>query len=106
MVDHTILLSKLDRFGIRGSANQWFRTYLNNRYQRVETSYYNKNNNQIEQYMSTFKKVQCGVPQGSILGPLLFVLYINDVNMFLPFNPHVVLYADDTNFLIKVIRIM
>ena len=89
-IDHTILLNKLERYGIRGVANSWLTSYLSNRYQFVE-------HNQIS---SQRLKIRCGVPQGSILGPTLFILYINDmykVSNKLKF----ILFADDTNILIS-----
>ena len=84
-VDHKILLSKLQCYGIRGLALKWIKSYLSNRRQYV---CYNNSN-------SEFKEIKCGVPQGSILGPLLFILYINDmcgVSKLL----HIILFADDT----------
>ena len=85
-VDHNILLSKLQCYGVRGLALEWIQSYLSNRRQYV---CYNNSN-------SEFKEIKCGVPQGSILGPLLFILYINDmcdVSKLL----HIILFADDTN---------
>ena len=68
-IDHTILINKLQCYGVRGSACNWFVSYLQNRKQYVE---YNKTE-------SDYKEISCGVPQGSILGPILFILYINDI---------------------------
>ena len=85
-VDHKILLSKLEIYGIRGTPLKWFTSYLSQRQQQVKCN----------GMLSTLKFIKYGVPQGSILGPLLFLIYINDlpnVSSIL----HIVLFADDTN---------
>ena len=85
-VDHVILLQKLSVYGVRGNALSLFESYLKNRRQFVT---YNG-------VLSDTKILQCGVPQGSILGPLLFLIYINDLaNVCTSSFP--ILFADDTN---------
>ena len=85
-VDHSILIEKLYHYGIRGTANKWSCSYLMNRYQYVTINGTN----------SDFMNVLCGVPQGSILGPILLILYINYMcNVSTLLKP--ILFADDTN---------
>ena len=85
-VDHSILIEKINHYGIRGTANTWICSYLMNRYQYVTINGTN----------SDYMNVLCGVPQGSILGPILFILYINDMcNVSTLLKP--ILFADDTN---------
>ena len=85
-VNHRILLSKLEHYGVRGCALEWFRSYLSDRKQYVSVNGSN----------SDLLSITCGVPQGSVLGPLLFLIYINDLpnaSKKLTFY----LFADDTN---------
>ena len=84
-ISHSILLKKLYSYGIRGTAHKWFTSYLTDRTQYVA----------FDGHTSEILKIKCGVPQGSILGPLLFIIYVNDMcNVSeLLFK---VLYADDT----------
>ena len=91
-INHDILLSKLYRYGIRGNPLRWFENYLYNRNQVFK----------IGDTISSSQTIICGIPQGSTLGPLLFLLYINDLpncSSKLSFR----ILADDINMFIKVI---
>ena len=67
-VDHEILISKLAKYGITGIENNWFKSYLTNRSQYCS----------IDGQVSDIMEIECGIPQGSCLGPLLFIIYLND----------------------------
>ena len=91
--NHKILLKKLHYYGIRGTALAWFESYLSNRQQYVKIG--------IEK--SNPALVKCGVPQGSILGPMLFFIDINDLNDIVN-KSRIIMFADDTNmFFFQVI---
>ena len=89
-VNHEILLYKLDHYGIRGPALKLIKNYLTNRKQFVK----------IGKNKSELRLISCGVPQGSVLGPLLFILYINDLHKACS-TGNIRIFADDTNVFFK-----
>jgi len=96
-IQHSILLDKIYHYGIRGLAHTWIKNYLSNRQQFVSTNGLN----------SSKQTIKFGVPQGSVLGPLLFLLYINDITNIDP-SLKIKLFADDTNLFLynKDIKIL
>ena len=86
--DHSILINKLQYYGVTGMSLYWFQSYLSDRKQYVQ---YKDSN-------SSFSSITTGVPQGSILGPLLFIIYMNDISSVTK-NFHFTLYADDTSLI-------
>ena len=89
MVDHNILLRKLEHYGIRGVCLSWFQSYLSNRQQYVA----------VDNCASEKHTLKYAVPQGSILGPTLFILYINDLPNIDRFTEYI-FFADDANLII------
>ena len=87
-IDHSILIHKLEYYGIKGTSLKWFTSYLTNRKQYV----------QFNNETSSSNLISTGVPQGSILGPLLFIIYMNDIAKVTT-KFHFTLYADDTSLI-------
>lgn len=87
---HEILLQKLHKYGIRGVSHALMQSYMSNREQCVVHN----------GYQSSFRKILCGVPQGSVLGPVLFNVYVNDV-ISINKQAEFMLYADDTSLFIS-----
>ena len=83
-IDHSILLEKMSCLGFAGKTIAWYKSYLTNRSFIVN----------VGKEFSSPSKLSCGVPQGSILGPLLFLLYVNDMPQAV--NSELLLYVDDT----------
>jgi hypothetical protein len=95
-LNHDILLFKLNFYGITGNAYEWIKSYLSNRFQRVEI----KNENPNYKTLSDWGVTTYGVPQGSILDPLLFLLYVNDLSKTINGISKPVLFADDISVIV------
>ena len=89
VISHDILLKKIEYYGLRGMSNVWFRNYLSNRKQFVD----------YENTKSCLLDILCGVPQGSILGPLLYLLYVNDIGN--ASDCEILSFADDTTLILS-----
>ncbi|MCP4584377.1 reverse transcriptase domain-containing protein, partial [Pseudoalteromonas sp.] len=92
-VSHPKLIAKLDRYGVRGHLLLWIKAFLADRRQRVV----------IDNKFSRWLPVESGVPQGSVLGPLLFLVYINDLPYVVRYA-QVKLFADDLKIYIALLR--
>ena len=86
-VDHKILLQKLACYGVNGSSLELIESYLKDRSQCCS----------VNEQLSSMKSIACGVPQGSIIGPLLFIIYMNDLPQYVS-DIDITMFADDTSF--------
>jgi len=86
LINHKLLLKKLNHYGVRGLPLNWLDSYLSGRYQKTK----------VNNTLSENRLISAGVPQGSILGPLLFIIFINDVFQLTSLSADIYLYADDT----------
>jgi hypothetical protein len=95
-VNHANLLAKLHFHGIRGVTANWFKSYLTNRRQKIEI----KSSKATQNVFSVWGTLKHRVPQGSILGPLLFLIYVNNLPQKINSIPKPILFADDTSVII------
>ena len=86
-VDHKILLQKLSCYGIKDNSQKLTESYLQGKIQCCI----------VNDHVSAMEHIICGAPQGSIIGPLLFIIYVNDLPLYIP-NVEITIVADDTNF--------
>ena len=91
VINHDILIRKLDNYGIRGIVKDWLINYLKDRQQFVE----------FGNAKSRYCQIECGVPQGSILGPLLYLIYVNDIGNCVSTESHILSFADDTTLVMS-----
>jgi hypothetical protein len=94
-VNHDILLNKLEYYGIVGVFNKLIKSYLNNRYQKVIVD----NSRTYNSTSSVWEIIKYGVPRGSILGPLFFLMYVNNLPNVITNNANIILYAHDTSII-------
>ena len=90
-LEHSVLLKKMEKYGIRGKCNEWFKSYLTNRKIRVKCLV--ESSGKLE--YSEYKSVTFGTPQGSCLGPLIFIIFTNDLYRQIE-HSSTILFADDT----------
>ena len=95
-VNHSILINKLPYYGIMGKAKLLIESYILNRFQRVQLDHSTPELKTTSEWI----KIKHGVPQGSVLGPLLFLLYINDLPTVLSHNASPILFSDDISIII------
>jgi hypothetical protein len=95
-INHNVLLSKLNFYGMTGIAYEWIKLYPRNRYQRVEIKITNFNHKTF----SNWGVIKYFVPQGSSLGPLLFLLYVNDLSKAINGKYKPILFADDISIIL------
>lgn len=90
-IDHKLLMNKLEQYGLRGRAYSWLESYFDNRYQYVH----------FNDHQSEMRKLTCGVPQGSVIGPKLFILYVNDICKVSDLLKCVLFADDDTTLYVS-----
>jgi len=99
IINHNMLRDKVDSYGVRGSENMWFKSYLTKRTQFVEIFHTDRSNHTQRRFQSLLRVTAHGVPQGSILGPLLYFVYKNNLPLNI-WEAKLVLCADYMNILV------